>query len=39
MSILFTTAAALLSIAGLITIHEFGHFLAAKAMGVKVRVF
>lgn len=39
MSLLFTTAAALFSIAGLITVHEFGHFLAAKAMGVRVKVF
>lgn len=34
-----TTIAALLLIASLITIHEFGHFLVAKACGVDVRVF
>ncbi|MES2642517.1 MAG: RIP metalloprotease RseP [Myxococcota bacterium] len=34
-----TFLAALLLIAALITIHEFGHFIVAKACGVRVRVF
>jgi regulator of sigma E protease len=34
-----TSLAALLLIAALITIHEFGHFIVAKACGVRVRVF
>ncbi len=33
------SAAALALIAWLVTIHEFGHFLAARACGVHVRVF
>ncbi|MFN7142582.1 MAG: RIP metalloprotease RseP [Myxococcota bacterium] len=39
MSVLTTTVAALALIAVLITIHEFGHFIVAKAFGVRVRVF
>lgn len=34
-----TSLAALLLIAALITIHEFGHFIVAKACGVRVKVF
>src|SRR4051794_23720089 len=39
MSGTLATIAALLLIAALITFHEFGHFLVAKACGVDVRVF
>ncbi len=39
MSGVATTVAALALIAALITIHEFGHFIVAKAFGVRVRVF
>jgi len=35
----FTIPGTLLAIAGLITLHEFGHFIVAKALGVYVRVF
>lgn len=35
----FTIPGTLLAIAGLITLHEFGHFIVAKALGVHVRVF
>jgi regulator of sigma E protease len=34
-----TNLAAVLLIAALITIHEFGHFIVAKACGVRVKVF
>lgn len=36
---MFTIPGTLLAIAGLITFHEFGHFIVAKALGVYVRVF
>lgn len=40
MSLTFlTTAAALFAVAMLVVVHEFGHFLAAKALGVRVIVF
>lgn len=39
MAWLFTIPGTLLAIAGLITLHEFGHFIVAKALGVYVRVF
>lgn len=39
MSGVATTIAAVALIAVLITIHEFGHFIVAKAFGVRVRVF
>lgn len=39
MSGLTNSLAAVALIAALIAIHEFGHFLAAKALGVRVRVF
>ncbi len=39
MSDVLTIPAALLLIATLITIHEFGHFIVAKAFGVRVKVF
>ena len=34
-----TTFAALIAVAMLVVVHEFGHFLAAKLFGVHVRVF
>ncbi len=39
MAWVFTIPGTLLAIAGLITFHEFGHFIVAKALGVYVRVF
>lgn len=39
MHILFTTLAAILVFAVMIFIHELGHFIAAKAFGVKVNEF
>ena len=39
MSWLLSIPGALLTIAVLVTVHEFGHFLAAKSFGVHVRVF
>ena len=39
MHILFTTIAAILIFAVMIFIHELGHFIAAKAFGVKVNEF
>lgn len=39
MAWLFTIPGTLLAIAALISFHEFGHFIVAKALGVNVRVF
>ena len=39
MAWVFTVPGTLLAIAALITFHEFGHFIVAKALGVYVRVF
>ncbi len=39
MAWIFTIPGTLLAIAGLITFHEFGHFIVAKWLGVHVRVF
>lgn len=39
MAWVFTIPGTLLAIAALITFHEFGHFIVAKALGVHVRVF
>ncbi len=39
MFVVGTSLSAVLLIAILITIHEFGHFIAAKALGVRVHVF
>ena len=39
MAWLFSIPGTLLAIAALISFHEFGHFIVAKALGVNVRVF
>lgn len=39
MAWVFTIPGTLLAIAALVTFHEFGHFIVAKALGVYVRVF